>query len=61
MGGMVTPWTSRGRSAFVAGREVLVSVDGTFTWSRDASPRASWRVYFTAEDLRSNTVTFHRA
>ena len=57
MGGMVTPWTSKGRSAYIPGREVLVSVNGTFTWSRQASPRAMWRVYFTAEDLRSNTVT----
>ena len=61
MGGMVTPWTSKGRSAYVRGREVLVSVDGTFTWSREASPRSTWRVYFTAEDLRSNTVQIRRA
>lgn len=57
MGGMVMPWTSKGRSAYVPGREALVSVDGTFTWSREASPRSTWRVYFTADDLRSNTVT----
>ena len=58
MGGMVTPWTAKGGSAYIPGREVLVSVDGTFTWSRQASPRSTWRVYFTAEDLRSNTLTF---
>ena len=58
MGGMVTPWTAKGRSAYIPGREVLASVDGTFTWSRQASPRSTWRVYFTAEDLRSNTLTF---
>ena len=60
MGGMVTPWTSRGSSAFVSGREVLVSMDGTFIWSRLANSRATWRVYFTAEDLRSNTVQIPR-
>lgn len=60
MGGMVTPWISKGRSAYVPGREVLVSVDGTFTWSREASPRSPWRIYFTAEELRSNPVTFRR-
>lgn len=57
MGGLVTPWSSRGRGDFTAGKAVLVSSDGSFTWSRRASPRASWRVYVTAGDLRSNTVT----
>jgi len=57
MGGMVTPWSSRDGAAFVPGRDVLVSVDGTFTWSRKASLRSTWRVYVTAGELRSNTVT----
>ena len=60
MGGKVTPWTAKERSAYISGREVVVSRDGTFTWSRQASPRSTWRVYFTAEDLRSNTVRIPR-
>jgi hypothetical protein len=57
MGGMVTPWSSRNDAEFVPGREILVSADSTFTWSRQASPRSTWRVYVTASGLRSNTVT----
>lgn len=61
MGGKVTPWTSRDRAAYIPGREILVSADGTFSWSRPASPRADWRVYVTAADgLRSNTVAIRR-
>ena len=60
MGGKVTPWSSRDGAEYVPGREILVSVDGTFTWSRQASPRSTWRVYVTAEDMRSNTVVVRR-
>jgi hypothetical protein len=57
MGGLVTAWTSRSLEDFTAGRTVEVSVDGTFAWSRRASGSVVWRVYFTAEGVRSNTVT----
>jgi hypothetical protein len=56
MGGLVTPWSAKGRGDFVAGRSVMVSVDGTFTWSRKASASTPWRVYVTADGVRSNTV-----
>jgi len=57
MGGRVTPWTSREGAIYVPARDLVVSMDGTFTWSRRANPQATWRVYFTAGDARSNTVT----
>jgi hypothetical protein len=61
MGGAVTPWTSKNGAAYISGREVLVSMAGTFDWSRQASARATWRVYFTgSEGVRSNTVSFGR-
>ena len=61
MGGIVTPWTSKNGAAYISGREVLVSMAGTFDWSRQASARATWRVYFTgSEGVRSNTVSFGR-
>ena len=56
MGALVTPWTSREGAIYVPARDLLVSMDGSFTWSRRANPQASWRVYFTAGDTRSNTV-----
>jgi hypothetical protein len=56
MGGLVTPWSAKGRGDFVVGRSVMVSVDGTFTWSRKASGSTPWRVYVTADGVRSNTV-----
>ncbi|MFM9135295.1 MAG: IPT/TIG domain-containing protein [bacterium] len=58
LGALVTPWTARGSGAFVPRKEVPVSADGTFTWSRQASARTVWRVYVIAGELRSNTVTF---
>jgi hypothetical protein len=57
MGGLVTPWTSRSLEDFVSREAIPVSVDGTFSWSRRASSAVVWRVYFTAEGARSNTVT----
>ena len=58
IGGLVTPRTSKGGAAYTSGRAVLVSMDGTFAWSRKASTRSTWRVYFTGSDgVRSNTVT----
>jgi hypothetical protein len=57
MGGLVTPWTSRSLEDFRSRAAVPVSNDGTFTWSRRASSAVVWRVYFTAEGARSNTVT----
>jgi len=57
MGGLVTPWTSRSLEDFISRAAIPVSVDGTFEWSRRASRSVVWRVYFTAESGRSNTVT----
>ena len=58
IGGLVTPRTSKGGAAYTSGRAVLVSMDGTVAWSRKASTRSTWRVYFTGSDgVRSNTVT----
>jgi hypothetical protein len=57
MGGLVTPWMSRSLKDFVSRTAIPVSIDGTFTWSRRASSSVVWRVYFTAEAVRSNTVT----
>ena len=62
MGGMGTPWTSKSGAGYVAGRAVLVSVEGTFAWSRKAGAGETWRVYFTASGgVRSNTVTIARS
>jgi hypothetical protein len=57
MGGLVTPWTSRSLKDFISRAAILVSADGTFAWSRRASGSVVWRVYFTAEEARSNTIT----
>ena len=59
LGGLVTPWASRGARSAAPGKSVEVSIDGGFTWSRVASARTTWSVYFTASDgIRSNTVRF---
>jgi YVTN family beta-propeller protein len=60
MGGIVRPWSKRGSGSFTSGREVLVSADGTFTWSRTATRSSIWSVYFTAEGARSNVVVLRR-
>ena len=58
LGGLVTSWTSKSGAAYASGRDVLVTMDGTFDWSRKANARSTWRVYFTGSDgVRSNTVT----
>jgi len=57
MGGLLTAWTSKSLADFTQGREVMLSMDGTFEWSRRANSSVVWRVYFTAEGARSNTVT----
>jgi hypothetical protein len=58
MGGLVTPWSSPSLGAFTAGRAVELSMDGTFEWSRRAGRTVVWRVYFTSDEVRSNTVIF---
>ena len=57
MGALVTPWSARAGGDFRPGTSTLVSIDGTFTWSRRASAKATWIVYVTMGDLRSNVVT----
>ena len=53
---LVMPWTSRSRDNFVLQSAVPVSIDGTFEWSRRARPSVVWRVYFTTEGVKSNTL-----
>jgi alpha-tubulin suppressor-like RCC1 family protein len=60
MGGIVTPWFKRSSGSFTQGRDVLVSMDGTFTWSRAAGSGRTWTVYFAAGDARSNVLTLRR-
>ena len=59
MGAILRPWVRlAGQSAYAQGSaEVLVSMDGTFAWSRRAGREAS--VYMQTPDgsVRSNTVT----
>jgi hypothetical protein len=56
-GSVVTPWTRVGLGRdFVPGRDVDVSDDGTFMWSRRASTKNVVHVYVTSDDVRSNTV-----
>lgn len=54
---MVTPWSANGGRAFRAGSPTLVGADGRFAWSRRASERATWKIYMTMGELRSNVVT----
>ena len=58
MGGELNPWMRMpGQSAFTKGAaQILVSVDGTFEWSRRSGKRIS--VYVATEDgaTRSNRV-----
>jgi hypothetical protein len=56
MGAIVTPWARKSGGNYQAGRDVLVSADGTFTWSRKVKGAASWSVYVAAGNARSNTV-----
>ena len=56
-GGQMTTWISRSGADWIRGREVALSESGGFAWSRRANPEAMWRVYFSAEGSRSNTVT----
>ena len=59
LGGLVTPWASRGARSAAPGKSVEVSIDGGFTWSRVASARMTWSIYFTTGGgIRSNTVVF---
>jgi chitinase len=60
IGGIVRPWAKKGSGSFTSGRDVLVSADGSFTWSRTATPARTWSVYFTAEGARSNVVVLRR-
>ena len=59
MGGVLNPWVRlAGQSAYTRGAaQVLVSMDGTFTWGRTTGKKAS--VYMETPDgsVRSNAVT----
>lgn len=58
-GSEVVPWTRRGAGEFVSGvRLASVGEDGGFTWTRRASPRTTWEVYFTWMGMRSNTLSY---
>lgn len=54
---LVTPWSARAGGKFKPGASTRASIDGTFTWSRRASAKATWTVYVTMGDVRSNVVT----
>ena len=56
-GALVTPWFARAGGRVEEGTPTLTSTDGTFTWSRRASAKATWVVYVTVDAVRSNTVT----
>lgn len=58
MGGELVPWVRlAGQGAYSAGpTTILVSMDGTFEWSRRSAKRASVYVATPAGDVRSNTV-----
>lgn len=58
MGGELVPWVRlAGQGAYSAGSTtILVSMDGTFEWSRRSAKRASVYVATPSGDVRSNTV-----
>ena len=59
MGGELAPWVRlAGQSTFTKGAvSILVSMDGTFDWSRSTGKRASVYVATADGSTRSNTVT----
>jgi hypothetical protein len=60
-GSVVTPWTRVGLGRdFTPGRDVDVSDDGTFTWSRRASTKNVVHAYVTSDDVRSNVLRIAR-
>lgn len=64
MSSSLTPWSHRsGRSGkspkVIEGRAISMESDGSFTWSRRASARMTWRIHITTDTgLASNTLTF---
>lgn len=56
MGAMVTPWARPMRGELQQGRQVPVSTDGMFTWSRRVSTEKPWSVFVTASGTRSNLL-----
>ena len=58
MGGMLHPWVRRaGQTSFVQGSAtILVSMDGTFEWSRRSASTVSVYVATPDGSMRSNTV-----
>ena len=59
MGGTLRPWTRfPGQPAYTEGAAtILVSMEGTFDWSRRTGKRVSVYVQTPDESVRSNTVT----
>ena len=57
MGGMVTAHTRTMRGTpYTPGSTALVSMAGTFEWSRSISKRKSLWVYFTGDGVKSNVI-----
>ena len=57
MGGMVTAHTRTARgTSYVEGATALVSMDGTFDWSRGVAKRKTLWVYFTGGGVKSNVL-----
>ena len=59
MGAILNPWVRlAGQSAYAQGSaQVLVSMDGTFSWIRTTGKKASVYMQTPDESVRSNTVT----
>ena len=54
---MVTAYTRTARGTpYVEGATTLVSMDGTFEWSRSVARKRTLWVYFTGEGVKSNIV-----
>ena len=59
MGGMVTAYTRTARGTpYAEGATTLVSMKGTFDWSRGVAKRKTLWVYFTGGGVKSNILRF---
>ena len=57
LGGMVTAYTRTARGTpYAEGATTLVSMDGTFEWSRSVAKRKTLWVYFTGGGVKSNIL-----
>ena len=55
----LTPWAYRAGHSPIRGRGIEVASDGSFTWSRRASKKATWHIHVSSSaGVRSNTLVF---